>query len=54
MHTLTVIMSFKTELTTGWSFKQHDHEDTPENWLPVASLPSQVHVDLLANNKYVH
>lgn len=44
----------RTELSTGWSLKQHDHEDVPENWLPVASVPSQVHVDLLANNKYVH
>ncbi|KAK2010778.1 family 2 glycosyl hydrolase [Colletotrichum eremochloae] len=38
------------ELSNGWTFKQQD--DASENpWLPVPKVPSQVHVDLLANNK---
>ncbi|OHF00516.1 glycosyl hydrolase family 2 [Colletotrichum orchidophilum] len=38
------------ELSNGWAFKQRD--DASENpWLPVPSIPSQVHVDLLANKK---
>ncbi|KAK1585544.1 family 2 glycosyl hydrolase [Colletotrichum navitas] len=38
------------ELSSGWSFKQQD--DASEHpWLPVPKVPSQVHVDLLANNK---
>ncbi|KAK6221765.1 glycosyl hydrolase family 2 [Colletotrichum tabaci] len=38
------------ELSSGWTFKQED--DTSENpWLPVPKIPSQVHVDLLANDK---
>ncbi|KAL0930557.1 glycosyl hydrolase family 2 [Colletotrichum truncatum] len=38
------------EINSGWSFKQKDDES--ENpWLPVAKVPSEVHVDLLANKK---
>ncbi|GKT45390.1 beta-mannosidase B [Colletotrichum spaethianum] len=38
------------ELSSGWTFRQQD--DASENpWLPVPKVPSQVHVDLLANNK---
>ncbi|KAI8721490.1 hypothetical protein NCS52_00290500 [Fusarium sp. LHS14.1] len=37
------------ELTTGWSLKQRD-DQCEEHWLPVAQVPSQVHIDLLANN----
>ncbi|KAH7230695.1 glycoside hydrolase superfamily [Fusarium solani] len=36
------------ELTTGWSLKQRD-DQSEEPWLPVAQVPSQVHIDLLAN-----
>jgi beta-mannosidase len=41
----------KQELKTGWQLKQQD--DPKEEWLPVKKIPSQVHVDLLANEKYV-
>ncbi|KAK2004343.1 family 2 glycosyl hydrolase [Colletotrichum falcatum] len=38
------------DLSSGWAFRQQD--DVSENpWLPVPKVPSQVHVDLLANNK---
>ncbi|KAF9874650.1 glycosyl hydrolase family 2 [Colletotrichum karsti] len=38
------------ELSTGWFFKQkNDASGNP--WLPVAKVPSEVHVDLLANKK---
>lgn len=46
-----VMAHSKTELSTGWTLKQHD--DSSDDWLSVASVPSQVHVDLLAHNKYV-
>ncbi|KAF2431537.1 beta-mannosidase precursor [Tothia fuscella] len=36
------------ELTKGWSFKQTSSE---EDWLPVARVPTNVHLDLLANEK---
>ncbi|KAJ3943132.1 uncharacterized protein N0V96_007366 [Colletotrichum fioriniae] len=38
------------ELSQGWTFKQQD-DTSEEAWLPVPSIPSQVHVDLLANKK---
>ncbi|OJD30138.1 glycoside hydrolase family 2 protein [Diplodia corticola] len=37
------------QLTAGWSFKQTDASD--DAWLPVASVPTNVHLDLIANNK---
>jgi beta-mannosidase len=40
----------RIELSHGWTLKQHD--DDKGEWLPVKSVPSQVHIDLLANNKY--
>lgn len=39
------------ELTTGWSLKQRD-DQSEEPWLPVAQVPSQVHIDLLANKMF--
>lgn len=39
------------ELTTGWSLKQRD-DQSEEPWLPVAQIPSQVHIDLLANKMF--
>ncbi|TQS32467.1 hypothetical protein Golomagni_07214, partial [Golovinomyces magnicellulatus] len=36
-------------LNSGWSFKQQDWPS--DEWLPVANVPSQVHMDLLANKK---
>jgi beta-mannosidase len=39
-------------LTEGWTFKQAD--DTREDaWLPVARVPTNVHLDLIDNGKYV-
>ena len=40
-----------TELTlsTGWLFRQTDKTD--DEWLPVKSVPSTVHQDLIDNNK---
>lgn len=38
------------EISSGWTFKQKD-DDSENPWLPVPKIPSQVHVDLLANNK---
>ncbi|KAF9889473.1 hypothetical protein FE257_007376 [Aspergillus nanangensis] len=38
------------QLTTGWSMRQAD-DLSQDSWLPVKTVPSQVHVDLLANEK---
>jgi beta-mannosidase len=35
------------ELTKGWEFKQTDGEE----WLPVARVPTNVHLDLMDNQK---
>ncbi|KAH6700937.1 beta-mannosidase [Verticillium dahliae] len=40
----------RQNLRSGWSFKQHDDDD-PGAWLPVETVPSQVHIDLLANKR---
>ncbi|KAF2396378.1 beta-mannosidase precursor [Trichodelitschia bisporula] len=37
------------ELTAGWEFKQTEEGD--DAWLPVARVPTNVHIDLLANDK---
>ena len=37
-------------LTTGWSFKQTDAIDD-NAWMPVANVPTNVHLDLVANGK---
>jgi beta-mannosidase len=42
----------RTSLRTGWLLRDADN-NTPEAWLPVEKAPSSVHVDLLANGKYV-
>jgi len=39
-------MSSQT-LTEGWEFKQTDGEE----WLPVARVPTNVHLDLIDNKK---
>ncbi|KAF6816764.1 Beta-mannosidase B 1 [Colletotrichum musicola] len=39
----------RQQLADGWSFKQLDQSS--EQWLPVQKVPSQIHLDLLANNK---
>ncbi|OAQ65104.1 beta-mannosidase [Pochonia chlamydosporia 170] len=38
----------RTELSSGWSFKQ---TDTGDEWLPVTKVPSVCHLDLIANKK---
>ncbi|GAB1218543.1 hypothetical protein ATERTT37_007802 [Aspergillus terreus] len=38
------------ELSTGWVMKEHGGS-TISSWLPVKKVPSQVHIDLLANKK---
>lgn len=38
------------ELTNGWSFKQTDTDE----WLPVKGVPTNVHLDLLDNEKYIY
>ncbi|KAH0443845.1 glycosyl hydrolase family 2 [Colletotrichum camelliae] len=38
------------DLSTGWSFKQKD-DSSETSRLPVAKVPSEVHVDLLANKQ---
>jgi beta-mannosidase len=37
------------ELSTGWEFRRTDSD---EAWLPVAKVPTVVHLDLMDNNKY--
>lgn len=37
------------DLSAGWSFKQTDSEE----WLPVARVPTNVHLDLMDNKKCV-
>ncbi|KAI1426373.1 family 2 glycosyl hydrolase [Xylaria sp. FL1777] len=40
------------ELSDGWQFREADDGSSNENpWLPVQSVPTQVHMDLLANKK---
>jgi hypothetical protein len=40
------------ELNTGWSFREKTKvNDKP--WLPVKSVPSTVHQDLIDNEKFV-
>ncbi|OAA73921.1 glycoside hydrolase family 2 protein [Cordyceps fumosorosea ARSEF 2679] len=39
----------KQQLAHGWTFQQQGWAS--DNWLPVAQVPSQVHIDLLANKK---
>ncbi|KAJ0421347.1 glycoside hydrolase superfamily [Aspergillus carlsbadensis] len=39
------------ELKTGWSMKEHGPNADTGPWLPVQQVPSEVHLDLLANKK---
>ena len=39
-------------LTDGWTFKQADDE-VQGNWMPVKKVPTNVHLDLIDNGKYV-
>lgn len=38
------------ELSAGWEFRQTDDEFG--EWLPVARVPTNVHLDLMDNDKY--
>lgn len=38
-----------TKLESGWKFKRSDEGD--DTWAPVASVPSVVHLDLIANGR---
>ncbi|TFB06397.1 Beta-mannosidase B [Trichoderma ghanense] len=38
-----------TQLNKGWTFRQH--QGPSAGWLPVEKVPTQVHIDLLANKK---
>ena len=37
------------ELERGWEFKQTNTDE----WMPVARVPTNVHLDLIDNQKYV-
>jgi beta-mannosidase len=39
---------YQETLSTGWSFKQSDHQNE-DAWMLVSSIPSVVHQDLEAN-----
>lgn len=39
-------------LTEGWTFKQADG-DGEDAWMPVRRVPTNVHLDLIDNGKYV-
>ncbi|RYP09821.1 hypothetical protein DL764_001075 [Monosporascus ibericus] len=40
----------KHPLDSGWEFRQKD-DDSANSWLPARRIPSEVHLDLLANGK---
>jgi hypothetical protein len=39
-------------LTDGWTFKQAD-DTSKDAWLPVKRVPTNIHLDLIANGRYV-
>jgi beta-mannosidase len=39
-------------LTDGWTFKQAD-DTSNDAWLPVKRVPTNVHLDLIDNHRYV-
>jgi len=50
-HTPAIMAHSRTQISSGWTFKQQDWPS--EEWLPVSQVPSQIHMDLLANKKYI-
>lgn len=51
MNKVTPVMAQPSKsqpLTSGWSFKQTDTDE----WLSVARVPTNVHLDLLNHEKY--
>lgn len=47
---LDIMQKSMRELKTGWSLKQAG-DVSNECWIPVKKVPSQVHIDLIANKK---
>ncbi|KAI1084692.1 glycoside hydrolase family 2 protein [Whalleya microplaca] len=47
---LLEMASARHALSYGWTFRQSD-DNLADAWLPVQKVPSQVHMDLLANEK---
>ena len=39
-------------LTAGWTFKDAD-DHSEDAWMPVKNVPTNVHLDLIDNVKYV-
>jgi beta-mannosidase len=39
-------------LSEGWTFKQAD-DTAKDAWMPVKKVPTNVHLDLMDNDKYV-
>jgi hypothetical protein len=40
------------QLSEGWTFKQAD-DTSKDAWMPVKKVPTNVHLDLMDNCKYV-
>lgn len=40
-------LTMTEDLVEGWEFKQSDTDD----WMPVKRVPTNVHLDLMANDK---
>lgn len=40
------------QLNSGWLFKKTD-DVSDDAWLPVARVPTNVHLDLMDNNVYI-
>ena len=46
----------RIDLCRNWQFRQADDDEDEEKgsaWMPVDRVPTNVHLDLLANGKYV-
>jgi beta-mannosidase len=39
-------------LSEGWTFRQSD-DTAKDAWMPVKKVPTNVHLDLMDNGKYV-
>ena len=44
---------YAAELNSGWSFRQTDSNEK-DDWLPVKKIPSEVHLDLIDNKRYMN
>ena len=44
----------RIQLCSDWHFRQADDDEKDDRvWMPVAKVPTNVHLDLLANGKLV-